>query len=131
AGARGQALGPEVGRLAHAVRDCLYLPGPVHARLRDALDDLRRRGAATETSIREEPFASDALAGVLRALDGTTAQRVTLSTSAGRASIVVVPGIVGPRAAPLRASVSRLGWDLVEDADATVINATAGRTVTP
>ena len=127
AGARGQALGPEVGRLAHAVRDCLYLPGPAHARLRDALDDLRRRGASVETTIREEPFASDALAGVLRALDGTAAQRVTLSTSAGRASVVVVPGIVGPRAAPLRASVSRLGWGLVEDDDATVINATATR----
>ncbi|WP_460787944.1 sensor histidine kinase [Nocardioides maradonensis] len=131
AGARGQALGPEVGRLAHAVRDCLYLPGPAHARLRDALDDLRRRGAAVETTIREEPFASDALAGVLRALDGTTAQRVTLSTSAGRASVVVVPGIVGPRAAPLRASVSRLGWGLVEDDDATVINATVGPPLTP
>lgn len=131
AGARGQALGPEVGRLAHAVRDCLYLPGPAHARLRDALDDLRRRGASVETTIREEPFASDALAGVLRALDGTTAQRVTLSTAGGRASVVVVPGIVGPRAAPLRASVSRLGWGLVEDHDATVINATANPRLTP
>lgn len=131
AGARGQALSPDVGRLAHAVRDCLYLPGPAHARLRDALDDLRRRGAQVETTIREEPRASDALAGVLRALDGTTAQRVTLSAAAGQTTIVVVPGITGPRAAPLRASVSRLGWELDEHDDATVINVTAGRTVTP
>jgi hypothetical protein len=131
AGARGQLLGADVGRLARAVRDCLYLPGPAHARLRDALDDLRRRGAQVETTIRHEPEESDALAGVLRSLDGTTTQRVTLSTSAGHATIVVVPGIIGLRAAPLRATVSRLGWELIEDADATVIWASRDPALTP
>lgn len=132
AGASGEAPAADVSRLARSVRDCLYLPGPAHERLRAALDGLRGRGTRVETAFGEQLPASEELARVVEVLADGAAEQVTISTADGVVTLVVVPGVDEATMRALRAVTVGDGWSLSEDADATVITAAieSGRILT-
>lgn len=84
---------PRAALLAHATRDCLYLPGEQHADLRSELTALRAAGARVESRLTEVPDASRTLASALRALVDTAPAHVTISGTPEEFSVVVVPGL--------------------------------------
>ncbi|MFC7501781.1 ATP-binding protein [Nocardioides sp. CPCC 206347] len=122
-GALGQLTSAESSRaalLAHAARDCLYLPGTEHADLRAELTALRATGAQVESRMTEYPAATRTLASALRALVGTSAVQVTISGTVDESSVVVVPGL-GVDAAARVTRTLPISWQARAEPEALVL----------
>ncbi|WP_182378121.1 ATP-binding protein [Nocardioides sp. WS12] len=122
-GALGQLTTSESTRaalLAHAARDCLYLPGAEHADLRAELTALRAAGAQVENRMTEYPAATRTLASALRALVGTHAVQVTISGNVDESSVVVVPGLGIDAAARVTRSLP-ISWQARAEPEAMVL----------
>ncbi|MBM7517031.1 sensor histidine kinase [Nocardioides nitrophenolicus] len=106
--------------LAHAVRDCLYLPGPAHLALREELHQLRRTGTHVVVNLHDPLAASATLASAVAVLRAVAPGRVTLSGTGTRASLVVVPAVSAAAADAVTAALPRT-WVATFDPDATLL----------
>lgn len=111
---------PRSALLAHATRDCLYLPGEQHADLRSELTALRAAGARVESRLTEVPDASRTLASALRALVGTTPTQVTISGTLDEFFVVVVPGFGIDEAAQVTRALP-ISWQARAEPEALVL----------
>lgn len=122
-GALGRVTSTESSRaalLAHAARDCLYLPGTEHADLRAELTALRATGAQVESRMTEYPAATRTLASALRALVGSSPGQVTISGTVDESSVVVVPGLGVDAAARVTRSLP-ISWQARAEPEALVL----------
>ncbi|KRA38837.1 hypothetical protein ASD81_09675 [Nocardioides sp. Root614] len=122
-GALGRVTTTESTRaalLAHAARDCLYLPGTEHADLRAELTALRAAGAQVESRMTEYPAATRTLASALRALVGSSPGQVTISGTVDESSVVVVPGLAADAAARVTRSLP-ISWQARAEPEALVL----------
>lgn len=111
--------------LAHAVRDCLYLPGPAHLALREELHQLRRAGSQVVVTLHEHLSASATLASAVAVLRAVAPVRVTLSGTALQASLVVVPAVPAAASDAITAALPR-AWVATFDPDASVLTGPPG-----
>lgn len=111
---------PRAALLAHATRDCLYLPGEQHADLRSELTALRATGARVESRLTEVPDASRTLASALRALVDTAPTHVTISGTPDEFSVVVVPGLGSDEAARVTRTLP-ISWQARAEPEALVL----------
>ncbi|WP_157538516.1 MULTISPECIES: hypothetical protein [unclassified Nocardioides] len=112
---------PSPTRLAQAVRDCLYLPGPGHEALRTELDMLRRAGVRVHTILAESPPATRTLAAALGAVRGTGIQEVTISGTSEEVTIVAVPG-PAPEVAERLPRLLPVAWQVTAEPEASVLS---------
>ncbi|KAA1421755.1 hypothetical protein F0U44_05650 [Nocardioides humilatus] len=110
----------DAGRLAHAARDCLYLPGDRFAPLRTEFDALRQRGVQLESIVRGPPEPHDGLTRLLQVLHRCDVAVVRIASTRAQVSVVVVPGVSPTDRSRITAALE-LPWTVVFDTDATVL----------